>query len=169
MANIDPAWSWGDEASGTTPSVEAAPFLESATPEDIFRGATGRGVKVAIVDSGVDNAHPVVAAAVRGWAEPEISEEGEVTINTAPHEDVFGHGTACAGIVHKLRPRPSFTACECSAPDSGDGRGLSPRGSGGRSRTAWTWSTLAWARPSRTISTRSMNSSTRRITAAPSW
>jgi subtilisin len=41
---------------------------------------------------------------VRGWAEPEISEEGEVTINTAPHEDVFGHGTACAGIIHKIAP-----------------------------------------------------------------
>ena len=104
MANIDPAWSWGADASGTTASVEAAPFLESATPEDIFSGTTGRGVKIAIVDSGVDNTHPAIASAVRGWAEPEISEEGEVTINTSPHEDVFGHGTACAGIVHKIAP-----------------------------------------------------------------
>jgi len=124
MANIDPAWSWGGDDSGTTPSVETAPFLESATPEDIFRGATGRGVRVAIVDSGVDNAHPVVAAAVRGWAEPQISEEGEVTINIAPHQDVFGHGTACAGIVHKIAPEAELYSVRVL------GAGL-----GGRART----------------------------------
>jgi subtilisin len=104
MANMDPAWTWGDDPSGTTPFVEAAPFLESATPEDIFGGSTGRGVKVAIVDSGVDNTHPAVAGAVRGWVEPDVGEQGVLTINTAPHEDVFGHGTACAGVVHRIAP-----------------------------------------------------------------
>lgn len=104
MANMEPAWSWGEDPSGTTPFVETAPFLESATPEEVFGGSTGRGVKVAIVDSGVDNAHPAVAGAVRGWVEPEFGEDGGLTIKTAPHEDAFGHGTACAGVVHRIAP-----------------------------------------------------------------
>ena len=105
MASIDPAWSWGDDdTSGSSSLIEAAPFLQSLSPKDIFSGSTGRGVKVAIVDSGVDNTHPAVNGAVRGWVEPEVSEEGALTINDAPHHDVFGHGTACAGIIHRIAP-----------------------------------------------------------------
>ena len=115
MANIDPAWSWGNDPSGTTPLVETAPFLESA-PEEIIGGSTGRGVKVAIVDSGVDNTHPAVAGAVRGWMEPEVGEEGAFTINTAPHEDVFGHGTACAGVVHRIAPEAELYSVRVLGP-----------------------------------------------------
>ena len=66
--------------------------------------STGRGVKVAIIDSGVDNAHPAVGGAVRGWVEPVADAQGAITYNTAPHEDVFGHGTACAGVIHRIAP-----------------------------------------------------------------
>ena len=114
--NVDPAWSWGDDPSGTTAYVEKAPFLQFATAEEVFAGSTGRGVKVAIVDSGVDNTHAAVAGAVRGWAEPEIGEQGALTINTTQHSDVFGHGTACAGIVHKIAPEAELYSVRVLGP-----------------------------------------------------
>ncbi len=65
-----------------------------------FGKGKGNGVKVAILDTGVDGSHPGVGT-VQGFADMLDSSEG---ISTAPHEDVFGHGTACAGIVRSLAP-----------------------------------------------------------------
>jgi subtilisin family serine protease len=103
MGKVGPAWSWGAGTSQTGPLAPLA-LLASATPETILGGSTGRGVKVAIVDSGIDNTHPAVAGAVHGWAEPAVDDEGNVRYESAPHTDLFGHGTACAGVIHRIAP-----------------------------------------------------------------
>jgi subtilisin family serine protease len=103
MEKLGPAWSWGAGASQTGP-LTALPLLESATPEAILGGSTGRGIKVAIIDSGIDNTHPAVGGAVRGWAEPVLNDQGALTYDDAPHADLFGHGTACAGVIHRIAP-----------------------------------------------------------------
>jgi subtilisin family serine protease len=102
MEKRGPAWSWGSGASQSG-SLAPLPLLRSATPDELLGESTGRGVKVAIVDSGVDNAHPAIGAAVRGWAEPVASEDG-IAYRTEPHADLFGHGTACAGVIHRIAP-----------------------------------------------------------------
>jgi subtilisin family serine protease len=59
---------------------------------------------VAVVDSGVDAAHPAVGAVDRAVAlqwDPET--EGALTTE-GPHDDLFGHGTACAGIIRLAAP-----------------------------------------------------------------
>lgn len=86
--------------------------LESLTPlhpvEDIswewaWGGSTGKGVKVAVVDSGIDAYHPAIGGRVRGQV--SIVERGEDLIHdTGPHADLFGHGTACAGIILTQAP-----------------------------------------------------------------
>jgi serine protease AprX len=53
-------------------------------------GNTGAGTTVAIIDTGVDAAHPALAAVVG----PQTDTTG-----TAVNRDDFGHGTHCAGIV----------------------------------------------------------------------
>jgi subtilisin family serine protease len=103
MDKRGPAWSWGGVASPTG-LLDPLPLLESATPEAILGDSTGAGVKVAIVDSGVDDTHPAVAGAVRGWAEPVTLEDGSMTYERARHTDLFGHGTACAGVIHRIAP-----------------------------------------------------------------
>jgi subtilisin len=103
MEKLGPAWSWGAGTSQSG-SLTALEVLKAATPDEILGGSTGRGVKVAIIDSGIDNAHPAVAGAVRGWVEPVIDGEGAVTYHEAPHDDLFGHGTACAGVIHGIAP-----------------------------------------------------------------
>ena len=55
--------------------------------------ATGKNVKVAIFDSGIDAHHEDLEGAVKG----------SVNFTPDPDADVFGHGTHCAGIVGARR------------------------------------------------------------------
>jgi subtilisin family serine protease len=72
----------------------------TATPDEYRRidGATGRGVRIAIIDSGVNPGNPhvggVVAAAV-------ATEAGVVE---DPAVDRLGHGTAVLAAVHDIAP-----------------------------------------------------------------
>ena len=75
------------------------------TPEWAWGTSTGRGVRVAVVDSGVDGAHPLVGGINGGVAlEYDPDSPNSVRIVDGPHEDLFGHGTACAGIIRGLAP-----------------------------------------------------------------
>lgn len=99
-----PAWS-SAFASGTLRTVDAIPHVDEITPEWAWGDSTGAGVRVAVIDSGVDAAHPSVGS-VAGYL--SVSEDGDVlAYDERPHEDVFGHGTACAGIIRSFAP-----ACE---------------------------------------------------------
>jgi subtilisin family serine protease len=66
-------------------------------------GASGAGVRVCIVDSGVDGAHPLVAG-VDGAVAVAEGADGELTVAEDSEGDLYGHGTACAAIVRKLAP-----------------------------------------------------------------
>ena len=102
MPRRRPAWSWSAGAQETLAS--ATPLLESITFEQALQGSTGRGVRVAVIDSGIDNDHGAVGGAVQGWAEPRIDDAGEIGYRLDRHGDLFGHGTACAGIIHGIAP-----------------------------------------------------------------
>lgn len=96
-----PAWS--DAFDATLARVRALP-LPDAT-EWAFGGSTGAGVKVAVIDSGVDATHPMVgevASSVVVEPDPD-SASGHRYVDAAP-EDLVGHGTACAGIIRSLAP-----------------------------------------------------------------
>lgn len=84
--------------------VQAVPDVLAGeiTPEWAWGNSTGRGVKVAVIDSGIDADHPAVGA-VTGYVAVEIGPDGTI-LDTAPHRDLFGHGTACAGIIRNLAP-----------------------------------------------------------------
>ena len=96
-----PAWSLPaeDAASINLPSV----WPEQLTREWAFGGSTGHGVRVCILDSGVELGHPLVTPLASAVA-IELGEDDEV--NVVPDElgDVCGHGTGCAGIVRSLAP-----------------------------------------------------------------
>jgi len=81
------------------------------TPDEaaaaVKRG-TGRGVRIAVLDSGVDVAHP-------GLAELQLADDLAIVheglaLKTVPGEgvDVYGHGTAVAGIIHETAPEASI-------------------------------------------------------------
>lgn len=97
-----PAWS---QQFDRTRLPKSAPLsLDSPiTREWAWGGATGKGVRVAVIDSGVDADHPAVGS-IAGGAVVEISSKGEVRIREEQHPDLFGHGTACAGIIRAVAP-----------------------------------------------------------------
>jgi subtilisin family serine protease len=95
-------------------------FAAEALQELLLRGPMGRlsrewawgdskgeGVRVAIVDSGVEHDHPALEGSVRGGVSIEYDEESENNLRTVEESepaDLTGHGTACAGIVHAIAP-----------------------------------------------------------------
>jgi subtilisin len=100
VVSIRPAWSFDSSEADPVPAVE---LLDSITPEWAWGGSAGTGVRAAIIDSGIDNDHPAIHGAVKGWIEP-VEENGQIRFRTEPHGDDTGHGTACAGIVLGLAP-----------------------------------------------------------------
>jgi subtilisin len=67
-----------------------------------YGDGSGRGVRVAIVDSGIA---PVAAVGpVARSVVLETDDEGEVAVRDCEHDDLTGHGTACAAIIRSLAP-----------------------------------------------------------------
>ena len=102
-----PAWSLPTEAIDRIELPEAWPG--QVTREWAWGGATGAGVRVCILDSGVERDHPLVGEVQRSIA---ISIEGEDVIVDEDDKagDLCGHGTACAGIVRSLAPECELTS-----------------------------------------------------------
>jgi subtilisin len=99
-----PAWSWQFE-SGTLKPATALILPPVISKEWAWGGSTGAGVKVAVVDSGIDGDHPSVGEVVGGVAlEFDPDAEDHVRRVEGPHEDLFGHGTACAAIIKRVAP-----------------------------------------------------------------
>jgi subtilisin family serine protease len=98
--------------------------LENITRAWAWEGGTGQGVKVAVVDSGIDATHPALAGGVQGYVSISESADNpeELVYNTEPHEDVYGHGTACAGIIRSLAPECALYSVRVLGPNLG-GRG----------------------------------------------
>jgi subtilisin family serine protease len=100
---LKPAWSWQFDDNVLAAAVPLS-LPEPLTAEWAWGGGKGQGVKVAIIDSGIDAAHPAVGE-VNGYAALAWNADNEsVEVDENPHEDLFGHGTACAGIIRSLAP-----------------------------------------------------------------
>lgn len=104
---LRPAWSEQFTAEAIQEIPANGPLAE-ITPEWAWGGSTGRGVRVAVIDTGVEHDHPALAGSVRGGVIIEFDDESEDEYYRAlPDElprDLSGHGTACAGIIHSLAP-----------------------------------------------------------------
>jgi subtilisin family serine protease len=100
-----PAWSLSAEASRTIHLPSGWP--EEVTREWAFGGSTGAGVRVCVLDSGIEPDHPLVGAVERAVA--VVREDGEIHIDDA-EGDLCGHGTACAGIIRSLAPDTKLTS-----------------------------------------------------------
>ena len=96
-----PAWSAAFEP---LLRVEVPPPL-SITPAWALHGGDGRGVRVGVIDSGIDALHPRVGA-VAGGVDVSVDRgrDARPQLVEGPHDDLFGHGTACAGIIRALAP-----------------------------------------------------------------
>jgi subtilisin family serine protease len=76
-ARVDREWAWG--------------------------GSSGKGVRVCILDSGIEAGHPLVGEVQGAWS-VAIGPDDEPIVTEDVEGDACGHGTACAGIVRALAP-----------------------------------------------------------------
>ena len=100
-----PAWSL---PAGAAQRIRT-PFEwpEPVTPDWAWGGSTGRGVRVCILDSGVEPDHPLVGPIERAVA-VSLGDGDEAVVEEDAEGDLCGHGTACAGIVRQLTPECSI-------------------------------------------------------------
>lgn len=90
-------------------------------PETLWEGRTGRGVRVAIVDSGIDTEHPDLQGKVKESVEI-VTEDGRLEFRPSTSGDQAGHGTACAGIITSLAPDVDLYSVKVLGPQ-GSGSG----------------------------------------------
>ena len=88
-----PAWSLPAEAVDRIRVPVTLP--DQVTREWAWGGSTGAGVRVCILDSGIELDHPLVGQVDRSVAVLR-DEEGELQVLDDEEGDLCGHGTACA-------------------------------------------------------------------------
>src|SRR5262245_54008510 len=91
-----PAWSM--PADGYQDERIPASLFREVEPGWAWEGADGDGVRVCVLDSGVDASHPLVGSVDRAWQ--VVTAEGRAPrVEESEPRDSSGHGTACAGII----------------------------------------------------------------------
>jgi subtilisin family serine protease len=85
-------------------------LLDPAALRAAVSEATGRGVQVAVLDTGIDVTHPDLQGVVEKsvevvpWGNALICQDVPADRRNPTQLDAVGHGTACAGIIHQLAP-----------------------------------------------------------------
>jgi len=69
-----------------------------------MRLGTGRGVKVAVLDSGIEITHPQFKGLTLSDDLAIVDDGIQLKLEPGHGRDLFGHGTAIAGIIHELAP-----------------------------------------------------------------
>src|SRR3954468_12859171 len=98
---LRPAWSL---PAGAADEIKIpVEWPGEVTRDWAWGGSTGKGIRVCILDSGVDPAHPLVGEVQRAVA-VSVGPDDEVIVEEDTEGDLCGHGTACAGVVRSLAP-----------------------------------------------------------------
>src|SRR5438105_13762516 len=95
--------------AAVTDKVNVVDLWSNIEPEAIWKGRTGKGVRVGIVDSGVDTTHPDLKGKIHASFEA-VHEGGQIVFKESTPGDQAGHGTACAAIVSSVAPHAEITS-----------------------------------------------------------
>lgn len=99
----EPLPAWSEPFADPGRALRRIPRIRGVSRDWAWGGATGAGVRVAIIDSGLENDHPQLRGRVVENVAVEIGAEGPTVVPDGP-VDMFGHGTACGAIVVGLAP-----------------------------------------------------------------
>jgi subtilisin len=110
-----PAWSDPFVDRDKLKPAHVSPFEYDR--ERAWGGATGKGVVVAVIDSGIDPGHPAVRGIARSVSIEHEGERFEVNQHAEPG-DFVGHGTACAGIIRSFAPEAELVSVRVLGPNN---------------------------------------------------
>lgn len=111
------AWSGPFRADRRRDLRHNGPFVRNAATQD-WGAARGRGVTVAIVDSGVERDHPAVGGQLVRSVRVDLDGDEALIVDDPDAGDVVGHGTACAGIIHAIAPEAELVSVRVLGPHS---------------------------------------------------
>src|SRR5712691_6271117 len=103
MAHEEALPAWSVRAEAVEQIMLPMDWPERVTREWAWGGATGAGISVCILDSGIERDHPLVGPVETAVA-VGIDDEGAAVVADDEEGDLCGHGTACAGIVRSIAP-----------------------------------------------------------------
>jgi subtilisin len=110
---------WGASTATLQDEKFGVSDFEQITPEWAWGGSDGDGVRVAVLDSGVDRSHPMISKLDRsvGVVPASTPPDGgagqgnsDFSVVECEPADTAGHGTACAGIIASIAPAASLTS-----------------------------------------------------------
>ncbi|MEQ9097354.1 MAG: S8 family serine peptidase [Phycisphaerales bacterium] len=98
--------------ASTSGAFQSQPAMKALGVDAAQRFATGRGIVVAAIDSGLDPAHPVLAGklAPGGWnfitGTPDVADVGDGIDSDGDDliDESVGHGTMVAGLIARIAP-----------------------------------------------------------------
>jgi subtilisin family serine protease len=102
-----PAWS--EPFTGDLSGLRRPSRLDPVDRAWAFEGSTGRGVTVAIIDSGLEVGHPALLGRVVESVAVEM-RDGDPQVVADDGQDLYGHATACGGIVLGLAPEAELVS-----------------------------------------------------------
>jgi thermitase len=128
------AWSGGYKAWGGGGTTAPTTFTENQTAWSIIRLTQGqnlapnlgRGVKVAVIDSGIDLAHPAFVGKLAPSTEWKDYVDGDTNpqdvlnssyASTAAQNKGYGHGTSVAGVILQVAPNATILPIRVLEPD----------------------------------------------------
>ena len=119
MTGIIPAWAEPFFGSGPGPAPTLdLPGSARLTPGWAYGDGRGSGARVAILDSGVEEGHPLVGTVQRFVAVEDSPDDPDAVLFVdGPHTDLYGHGTACAGLIRRLAPAAELISVRVLGPD----------------------------------------------------
>ena len=108
--------------SPSNPTADQLDFLNPVIIDEGWRSRTGKGISVAIIDSGIDGEHPALQGKVYESVEAR-NDNKRVLFVPSDSGDSAGHGTACAGIISSIAKDAELNSIKVlGAQASGDGQ-----------------------------------------------
>ncbi len=78
-------------------------LLNPSLLDEKWKQGTGKGIEIAIIDSGVETSHPALQGKIVDSVEA-ILENDKIVFRPSDGTDATGHGTACASIIASIAP-----------------------------------------------------------------